>query len=193
MKTYLSVDLDFFNSRRNSELELVRLCYDIRNRVRSKDVLLVETHEDLLDHCVDAKTELLVNIDEHSDLTENSAFEEDGCIHCGNWVNFSEAQKYVWVVPNKEVVEGPGRCDKTKYFFTKRGAHLRNVKEVEIWYGFKKIPWDTIDRVGIALSIEYTRLEVLKFFMSRCYEELRCNATLVNMDTYALEYINSLR
>lgn len=193
MKTYLSVDLDFFNSRKNMELELVRLCYDIRNRVSNKDILLVETHEDLLDHCAETKPDLLVNIDEHSDLTENSAFDKDGHIHCGNWVNFSEAKTYAWLVPNKEVVNGPGRCDKTKYFFTKRGAHLRNVKEVEIWHGLKKIPWDTVDRVGIALSVAYTRLNVLRFFMSKCYEGLRCNATLVNMDTDTLKYIDSLR
>jgi hypothetical protein len=200
METYLSVDLDFFNDRPKSEL--IRLCHDILNKVQSKDILLVDTHEELLPHCAAIEPDLLVNVDEHSDLTEDKTAATFP--HCGNWVNFSKAKKYRWLAPNREVTsyynvslwgnkttvsQGKGRCDNTEHFFTKKCASLRTIKDAAIWYGLKKIPWNTVARVGIALSVEYTSREVLKVFGKECYSDLKRAGMVTSMPTATITYL----
>ena len=195
--TYLSVDLDYFNEK--PLREMTKLFSIMLRRIPPKNILLVETHEDLLPHVLANKPQLLVNVDTHSDFCEDATVASFP--HCGNWVNFSKAEKYRWLAPNREVTAyyrigswgnkiwaGEGRCDSTEHFFSKKCAHMRNIKDSAIWYGLSRIPWDTVGCVGIAVSLEYTEPHVVREFVDNIYPGLRGEAGIsvsMGTETYA--------
>jgi hypothetical protein len=115
MRTFLTLDLDFFNECSNQILPLLR---KIKNL--NVETYLIESHEDCLPY-IDVNDKLIINIDTHSDFAALSSFEKkEYCYspHCGNWVDFIARQdrNFLWIHPKKF-----HRCDSTDESFERLG------------------------------------------------------------------------
>jgi len=180
--TYVSIDLDYFNSK--PPADLVKFFYKVRNW--GGKPLLVESHEGLVEHVNDAKPELLINVDEHSDYLELEELKEGlnrGC-HCGNWVNYVKGVKsYRWLAPNHDATafrrimfdgkelylsKGRGRGDNVEEFYTRKGKASRHIPDAKIWYGLSRVDWSYVTAVGIAVSSDYTSPPVIERFITHC-------------------------
>ena len=86
MKTYLSVDLDFFNPWDHylEEVETMLVLIIRQARKRNIPLLAVMNHQQLLPVVNASRARRLVNVDEHSDVTEGDISELD----CGSWVSY---------------------------------------------------------------------------------------------------------
>jgi hypothetical protein len=182
MSTYLSVDLDFFNTK--PPADLVKFFYKVRNHY-SRPVL-VESHEDLVEHVNQNQPTMLINVDEHSDYLEFEELKEglNRKCHCGNWVNHVKGvQSYRWLAPNKDVTsfrqimnngvevylsKGRGRGDNVEEFYTRKGNKQRHIPDAKIWYGLSRINWDTVSAIGVAISSDYTNHTVREYFVTHC-------------------------
>lgn len=92
MKTYLSIDIDFWNDLDAAEVTLCKLLLQ-RGEV---PISAVMNHQQLLSSVNDSGADLLVNVDEHSDLTDSGVT----IFECGSWVSYVEWRhygRYLWV------------------------------------------------------------------------------------------------
>jgi hypothetical protein len=99
--TYLTIDLDFWNDR---ELDLYWL-----NTVASLKFAVkyaVEYHHHILPHVNQANTRRIINVDFHSDITEDA---EQMILECGTWGNFvswADNGSFLWIFPSEKCVQG---------------------------------------------------------------------------------------
>jgi hypothetical protein len=92
MGTYLSIDIDFWNDLDAAEKALSRLLIR-RGSIPTRAVM---NHQQLLQSINRSGADLLVNVDEHSDLadTDITIFE------CGTWVSYVKWRtqgSYLWI------------------------------------------------------------------------------------------------
>lgn len=172
MNTYLSLDLDFFDSTDvPGNLVLLR---EILLNMRNKEipVEVVMSHEDLVFHMQKLKRlklKRLINLDEHSDSEglytctkklrngRTSRVHRPSGLHCGNWVDhvpFARTRlgEYVWVTP-------PGSPGSDCYDIEAKPSWRKKRK---LSWGssytkrYRGIPWGVIVAGGIAMSPDYT-------------------------------------
>ncbi len=91
-KSYLSIDIDFWNDLNAAERSLSRLLL----RRGDIPILAVMNHQQLLTHVNRSGANLLINVDEHSDLVDTTV----KIFECGSWISYVEWRKdgeYLWV------------------------------------------------------------------------------------------------
>jgi hypothetical protein len=103
MKTYLSIDIDYWNLGTSRDLDrelnsLLRLANNI-------PIIAVMNHQQLLPIINTSGANHLVNIDEHSDLTACDVNE----LECGTWVSYVTWRRtgtYLWIRSQKGTAYG---------------------------------------------------------------------------------------
>ena len=134
MKTFLSIDMDFWNdwTRVGSIYNyLDRLCFDIQKS--GIPMTAVMNHQQMLSLANESKARRLINIDKHSDLADTKIDR----LNCGTWVSYvkwrSEGQ-YLWFHKHAEFM---GDCNQTPPIFTTRGVK----RKISDWgyIGHKKV------------------------------------------------------
>jgi len=101
LRTYLSIDIDFWNDLDAAERTLSKLFL----RRGDIPVRAVMNHQQLLPSINKSGADLLVNVDEHSDLTDTDV----NIFECGTWVSYVKWRtrgKYLWIRNQKGVSHG---------------------------------------------------------------------------------------
>lgn len=94
MKTYLSIDIDYWNlgNAHMLERELAKLL----QRAQDIPIIAVMNHQQLLSPINESGANRLVNIDEHSDLADCDVDK----LECGTWVSYvtwRHTGTYLWI------------------------------------------------------------------------------------------------
>lgn len=159
---YLSLDLDVFNTTKD-----VSIFDDIMQHViQHKDVKVCMSHEKILGHVNTSKSRELWNVDFHTDLYQEDEDTYLEGLNCGNWCNYVKWRKnnmLVWVNPHssKGAMTKYGRCDNL------HSVPLSNSK-VFGWHVITRklsklvIPWTRVERIGVAVSPNYTDPQILR-------------------------------
>lgn len=100
MKTYLSIDLDFWNDRPAKE------CLKFMRQIKATGlpIKIVDDHADLLPFINKSHCDRIINLDYHSDISNNGY---DSCnkalrpkLNCGTWANWVKNRNaFVWMHP----------------------------------------------------------------------------------------------
>ena len=166
MKTYLSIDLDFWNRRPLSECEkILTKVQSIADRKGIK-IKIVEEHHDLIDDINKTNCQRVINIDYHSDIANLNV--PDGYkleLNCGTWANFlkgHENKEYIWVHP-----AGMRLCDGYCHYPVTNRYNPFLHPEIAKWKSCTRIaatqrdfPWDLlygVDGIGFCTSYDYLR------------------------------------
>ena len=118
MKTYLSIDIDFWEdlSKDYLQKDLHRLVTELNKR--QVPIIAVMNHQQLLPHVSESGARRLVNVDQHSDLADFIVEKLD----CGSWVSYVSWRKkgeYVWI--RRHSLEA-GECNGGDPIFRERGG-----------------------------------------------------------------------
>ena len=172
MKIYVSIDLDFWNNRRDMAHEyqfLVKaLSYVPKSRIH-----VMDSHENMLKSVNASGCDELINIDWHSDISNrfDPNFKNDPMYHkinCGTWVNFVKWRnkgKYTWIHPyaaefraERGYCHAPVLSEHNPFLHPELGGWLianqkRNKNPFDI------IPWSFVDSIGIAFSYDWIKFE----------------------------------
>jgi hypothetical protein len=149
MKTYLSIDLDYWSECRTERTMLPFIEKALSLQVPT---LVVKDHHWLTSHANAHPAEQLINVDYHDDIASRPCdFGE------GTWASFVKWRHpcavFEWRYPTYERGRY-GRCDEEADVYN--GARARTgwcwtTKRL----GVKDIPWNEVVAVGIALSPDY--------------------------------------
>jgi len=151
MKVYLSIDLDYWKAERTpgAATRFFKKLYQKFNR----QIMVAFYHHHLVSHVNSVGIDTVINLDSHSDLSDNRlnmALEE------GNWVNFVNCREhgtYVWRYPRDScLTRHTGYCHLDNRPIEKVRSGWAHVK---IKRGLARIPWDKIAAVGVCLSPEW--------------------------------------
>jgi hypothetical protein len=164
MKSFLSVDIDYWNG---SQEETVRKNLENLHKVCSEKqikISAVMNHQQMLPLVNSFCPTKLINIDYHSDLTDNSIEH----LNCGTWVSYVKNRaksEYVWFHPNSE---SDGDCNGYDPIFYKGKINLEFEESFVEWgsvqqinkvvevFNFKKMLKDfDVGEVCVCLSPEY--------------------------------------
>lgn len=157
MKTYLSVDLDYWqeHSTDRSMLRFVDRCLSLK-----VPTLLVSDHHWLIDHVNQYRADRLINVDYHDDITQrpNRDRDSDFPLDCGNWVSHVKWRRrasYEWRYPWARCWDdGLGLCDAPDLYGESRPT--TGWGEVSRQRLLDDINWKSIVAVGIAISPDYS-------------------------------------
>lgn len=120
---FLSIDLDYWVEQ---EFELAKPFLEnalAAARASKVKISAIISHELILEHCKEAKTDRFINIDYHSDFVYFNDWEDtlakrrtDGeCeLNCGTWaqhINRRNRGAFYWYHPNEHCFRSLGRCD----------------------------------------------------------------------------------
>lgn len=163
IKRYLSVDLDFWNEREDTE------CYAFLSKLKSLfKIHIVDSHEKLLPHINVRKYDEVINLDRHADIANNG--NSLGCkkfkdgrkvpeLNCGTWANWiKNRETFTWLYPY-ETDENGGYChepriNKFSPFVHPKIAAWKNVRKVAV----RDIPSNILEdvvAVGVACSYDW--------------------------------------
>jgi len=187
MKSYLSIDVDYFAHHFNA-IEMRKFF----NRVLKIDAptLIVVNHQHLVNHVDQFNYERLINLDFHSDLTD--AIDFNGVpydyslgngntkheywpeeFECGTWVNFCKLRnnaEFVWHYPHEVCYEYDGQCLSSMYTdysydrkfiakFWREGCNnnFHNWASAKRKRGYSSMFADDFVGIGIALSPDWSK------------------------------------
>jgi hypothetical protein len=134
MKTFLSIDMDFWNDwGKVSDIHryLDNLCRDLKKSC--VPMTAVMNHQQMLTLVNESKARRLINIDKHSDLADIKVDR----LNCGTWISYikwrTEGQ-YLWFHKH---AEHEGDCNQDPPIFTYRGVK----RKISDWgyIGHKKV------------------------------------------------------
>jgi len=158
---YLSIDLDYWCDKKDPNKSAYNFLKEIAKL--NKEIVVVNSHERLVEHINDSKCNTLINVDYHSDLADGfyknkylvkTKIGEEVPFQEGTWGNFIKWQKhgtFVWVYPSfsKCVKFEAGLChfgDEdpfvkkcTNWNNTKRYAFCKNILKDNIYSKIKAI------------------------------------------------------
>lgn len=211
----LSIDLDFFNTKdRWVYRSFLRKVLGLK-----QPIYLMSEHDEQV-ACLPDDFDVLVNMDEHSDISEvierdidgekkyfkvslvekKLVYHHEAELHCGNWVNFCYAphRTYVWVAPKASVYTCIGRDSSGKRvklyneLFDKDGSKLRNWKEVLVR---GQIPKDfkIYSSIGVSVSDEYTDKDLVQIFFEEFYDSFKKKKNCVVSDRLKRQHFNWAR
>jgi hypothetical protein len=147
-KTYISLDLDFFNQYDETDMSI------ILEWLLNKDcpITVVDSHEDLIDHCKKYDWTNLINFDAHSDYKPDTD-REYLVLDCSSWIDFvaNKKGKYTWVSSKFDANYGRLDCSEEKPFDQ---LALGLWKETEHCTNYKKM-LKTKDIVAIGISLSF--------------------------------------
>jgi hypothetical protein len=95
MRTYLSIDIDYWHSFGPKTLDQLKRVMQ-KGKDRGIPIIAVMNHQQMLREVNESNADKLINIDEHSDLTESAVKE----LTCGSWVSYvrwRRSAEYLWV------------------------------------------------------------------------------------------------
>lgn len=169
-RSYLSIDLDYWSEEVDDtdSFYFFERVFDL-----GLPILVVESHEQLLDHVNKSGADTLYNVDYHSDFTgfenKNEAktdMEEDA--EDGTWINYVDWRwegTVHWMYP-KEICYGSSQDsnrDGLGVCWTEPGQNpfkkstYNQWKHIKKSVGYSEIDWDSIVTVGFAISAYYLR------------------------------------
>lgn len=95
MKTYLSIDMDYWNGRTPAYTR--RSLFSLLKRLKKKRVPMMAcmNHQQMLNHVNDSNARRLINLDTHSDLSQPDVDR----LNCGTWVSYvkwRQKGEFVW-------------------------------------------------------------------------------------------------
>jgi len=153
IKTYLSIDLDYWRYRKDPQP-----CTTFFQQVWGLQlpIYVVMYHHHLLPHINAHDCDILINVDYHSDLADL----EPGRIldfNEGTWANFVDWRcvgRFIWRYPASECLSGgTGYCHSNHNPFLERG--VASWKCVQKRVGLWGIPWKHITAVGVSVSPDW--------------------------------------
>jgi hypothetical protein len=166
MKSYLSLDLDFFlikfisdDTRSSWGYNL----YSFMDRLISlnKPIDMVVSHQELVPFIKKHIYEKIYNVDFHSDICHELLGSETP-FNEGTWANFipytNLNTEFQWNYPSTELCydSEQGICDTHP---KKWCPNLMPYKKVTRVQGLKKIDYDTVERIGICISPYWSKEE----------------------------------
>ena len=179
MKTFLSIDIDFWNSVAHAdgvEIALENL-NSVFNHCKTNGVPLsaVANHNQMLSLVNKSKANQLINIDYHSDLATNDVDN----LNCGTWVSYVKQRnksKYKWLHYNDAY---DGDCNGAEPIFAGiMGTRKKFNRGIVDWnecvhsevngpvFNFKKMfDRERVSQVCICESPSYTDSDILKKFV----------------------------
>lgn len=199
MKSYLSIDLDFWNAESDDHKSLEffkEVCHKMKG-TKGEKIYVVPHHHYLTPHINSVSPDMVYNVDWHSDVSgfadERSLHEFEGLyrkLNCGNWGHFIKNSKkscFNWIAPSKKAQED-GKCwwADNENPFVKDAITLW--KEMRQGISVNNINWSTVEAVGIAASPKWTKsrtvksvCEILDFDLHKRKDDLYvCNRKLQN-------------
>jgi len=119
LKTYLSIDLDYWANKYEKQLSQVN-ARNFLQKVKSlkKPIFLCSSHEEILSHLNKYKVDKVINVDFHSDVVyeDRINYDDPKELNEGTWANYYKYRKssiFEWRYPNVELCfrQGWGRCE----------------------------------------------------------------------------------
>lgn len=174
MKTLLSVDIDFWNYVPNSEKSLKRYLNGLASLAQKEKIpiIAITNHQQILKIANKSNARRIVNIDTHSDLSEQDVDE----LNCGTWVNYVKWRgrgEYVWIHKNHP---SGGECTVRHEIFPHKGAarKILSRKHLEINIDWKSIKHRCkaaprpekfdLSEIVVCMSPDYSDKELIKIF-----------------------------
>jgi hypothetical protein len=164
MKTYLSIDLDywFYRDYDNYQLQTKMLeCFDFfAELLKTRQVFSVDliiNHEDILSILKNSNFDLLINIDYHDDICYKNYTE----LNCGTWAKFVEGRNnktYQWNYP-VPLRFSYGRCDTQNDLWHYPKLHT-DWKKIRKYKGLPSLRNMKIDGICIVLSPPYINRDI---------------------------------
>ncbi len=95
MKTYLSIDMDYWNGRTPAYTR--RSLFSLLKRLKKRRVPMMAcmNHQQMLNHVNDSSARRLINLDTHSDLSQSVVT----MLNCGTWVSYvkwRQQGEFIW-------------------------------------------------------------------------------------------------
>lgn len=158
MKTYLSVDVDFWFEPTRAREQLMLLM----QRIGKIPVIAVMNHQQMLREVNASNARRLINVDEHSDLAERDVT----TFQCGTWasyVNWRHQGEYVWIRPD---VSYQGSCNGDDRAIWNFGTDWKHSVSRHISRKNLKLTTYLQDcvGVGICMSPAYAPTDVIEVF-----------------------------
>lgn len=151
MKTYLSIDLDYWNGQRRRSIDaFFGHVFALR-----LPIWVAPFHHQLLPHINQCVCDTLINVDFHSDIAE---WERKLSLTEGTWANFVTWRRrgtFIWRHSCWDRWGGESRyCHWQKNPFKEDVSGWKCVLKQE---GLRSIPWHTVQAVGVSLSSYWLR------------------------------------
>lgn len=163
MKTYLSVDLDYWDKARHRKActRFIRQVLDLK-----VPTLVVLNHDEMWGDVNRSGCRRVEHVDYHSDVADYPESCTEGCKDCvqckdmifdeGTWLSFVRWRKQgelLWRFPTwKCYRNGWGTCHGVRDPFKQP---VSGWGIIGLRHGLQGIPWDDVTRVGIAVSYDY--------------------------------------
>jgi hypothetical protein len=165
MKVYLSIDLDFWNSRDFPEEYFERLVES------DLPIIVVGQHHRLVPHIRQFDFDALANLDYHSDLADRDSgsrgqFSRQVRLACGTWVNHvnGKNRRYIWSYPRQACIQGSGTCHCDHNPFNhphpEKVCGWSQVEHRMLWYPRLK----DVVAIGIAISRGWADQRLIRHF-----------------------------
>jgi hypothetical protein len=158
MKTYLSIDLDFWFDPTRAREQLILLM----QRLGKRPITAVMNHQQMLAAVNASNAQRLINIDAHSDLAESSVMK----LNCGTWISYVKWRTegaYIWIRPDAGFHNSCNGDDRAIWnagtdwkYSVSRHISRRNLKLTTYLH-------DCVE-VGICMSPAYAPSEVVEVF-----------------------------
>lgn len=157
MKTYLSIDMDYWNGRTPAYTR--RSLFSLLKRLKKKRVPMIAcmNHQQMLNHVNDSNARRLINLDTHSDLAQPAVT----MLNCGTWVSYvkwRQKGEFVWC-HRRSISEGD--CSSGTRIFPNNGAinkivsDWKKIKRTKMHLpNYRYLTTHTI-AAGLVLSPEY--------------------------------------
>ena len=148
MKTYLSIDLDYWNGLRRRSIDIFfKHVFQL-----GLPIWVAPFHDQLLPHINQHDCDTLINVDYHSDISDYEPRRLP--LTGGTWANFVKWKKhgtFIWRYPQAECLSHDGGyCHLHKNPF--KNAACARWGECLNRAGLRGIPWHTVKAVGVSLS-----------------------------------------
>ncbi len=164
MRTYLSIDLDYWSNHETDRSMRLFVEHALNLNVPT---LLVREHHWLLKHINKHPAEHLINADHHDDIATRWDWQgfTEYCMdrpNEGTWASFVDWKRgsvFEWRYPNNGKAGSCryGICDEERDVYNGQGR-LTGWGWVIKRRGLVDIPWDDVIAVGIAISPSYLKL-----------------------------------
>jgi len=153
--TFLSIDLDFWSTVTPKMLEFIGEV----NKLKVPKIIANEHHH-ILPFVNQHPAKVLMNVDYHSDLSEDDLSK----INCGTWANHVKWRlkaHFIWICPSRKdcYVKGNGRCDSTRGCpgddTDPFGKRLATWKYTTVKTGLRWVDLSRVNAVAYAVSPDY--------------------------------------
>jgi hypothetical protein len=173
--TYLTVDLDYWYSRRvtGTGLDFIKQLFSLNRQMK------VFTEHHLILRDIDRQYKKVINVDFHSDLVDRAS----GRVNCGTWANYFPGRQdaeFEWRYPNRCrcLVEGMGLCHPDEdedgneccddcYDRTRNGNKFDPFYHPEFW------TWKNVSRQQGVNGLDLKDVDKISFILSPTWSEPR--------------------